>query len=559
MSLLQMSFSGAILILAIVVIRALAINRLPKKTFLALWGVALLRLLIPLSLPSMFSVYSVIGHRTSAMQAVQQTPVANFIPVTPTQAMTMLSSTAGINETGSSTPIWTVIWAVGALICFLFFAISYIRCRREFQTSLPVENDFVKSWLITHKIKRQIAIRQSSRICAPLTYGFLRPVILMPKGTDWNDTKSLPYVLAHEYVHIRRFDAFTKLVLVVALCIHWFNPLVWAMYILANRDIELSCDEVVVRLFGTGNKSIYARMLISMEETKSGLTPLCNSFSKNAIEERVTAIMKIKKTSFIATCVAVVLVAGVMVAFATSAAAGNNRLSPVPNTGFTNEEYNKLFALQLDGYEDMTVSEFRTQIFELIDTVEYRELLERFSQDQTLYDMKDNNETVGQMIARAREEKNLSKRELARIAKISDTELARIESGEREIPNPKTLRKISTHIGINYNDLMYAAGLGFQVTSLNPFLINYYEHLKGDQIVDAILNTSSMIKNWEELVANFKERLEKEKLTDSEREVISQTIEDTEYQIETAKEIVNVLNSARRKEAVENDKKKQKD
>ena len=68
-----------------------------------------------------------------------------------------------------------------------------------------------------------------------------------------------------------------------------------------------------------------------------------------------------------------------------------------------------------------------------------------------------------------------------------------------------------------------------------------------------------MIKNWEELVANFKERLDKEKLSDSEKEIISQTIEDTEYQIETAKEIVNVLNSARRKEAVENDKKKQED
>lgn len=173
--------------------------------------------------------------------------------------------------------------------------------------------------------------------------------------------------------------------------------------------------------------------------------------------------------------------------------------------------------------------------------------------------MKDNAETVGQMIARAREEKKLSRRELARIAKISDTELSRIESGEREIPNPKTLRKISTHIGINYNDLMYAAGLGFQVTSLNPFLINYYEHLKGDQIIDAILNTTAMINNWEELVNNFNERLKNEKLSDSEKEVISQTIEDTEYQIKTAEEIVKVLNSARRKEAVENDKKKQKD
>jgi len=166
-----------------------------------------------------------------------------------------------------------------------------------------------------------------------------------------------------------------------------------------------------------------------------------------------------------------------------------------------------------------------------------------------------NNETVGQMIARAREEKGISKRELARLAKISDTELARIESGEREIPNPKTLRKISSHIGINYNDLMYAAGLGFQVTPLNPFLINYYSGLKGDQIVDAILNTTSVIKNWEELVDNFKNKLNNDKLTDSEREVIEQTIEDTEYQINTAKEIVNVLNSARRKENIENAKK----
>ena len=84
------------------------------------------------------------------------------------------------------------------------------------------------------------------------------------------------------------------------------------------------------------------------------------------------------------------------------------------------------------------------------------------------------NESVGEIIAKARESKGLSKRELSRLAKISDTELARIESGEREIPNPKTLRKISKHIDVNYNDLMYAAGLGFQVTNLNPFLREAY-------------------------------------------------------------------------------------
>lgn len=159
-------------------------------------------------------------------------------------------------------------------------------------------------------------------------------------------------------------------------------------------------------------------------------------------------------------------------------------------------------------------------------------------------------ETVGELIARAREEKGISKRELARLANISDTELARIESGERTIPNPKTLRKISKHIGVNYNDLMYAAGLGFQVTPLNPFLIDHYSNLKGPQIVDAILNTTSVIENWKELVNSLKERLESENLSDTEREVIEETIEDTEYQIHTGEEIVKVLQSARRKERV---------
>ena len=166
-----------------------------------------------------------------------------------------------------------------------------------------------------------------------------------------------------------------------------------------------------------------------------------------------------------------------------------------------------------------------------------------------------NDKSVGEIIAEAREKKGISKRGLSRLANISDTELARIESGEREIPNPKTLRKISKYIDINYNDLMYAAGLGFQVTPLNPFLTNYYSSLKGDQIVDAILNTSAMIKNWEELVESFKQKLANDNIPDTENEVMEQTIEDTEYQISTSKEIINVLESARRKEAIENAKK----
>lgn len=187
--------------------------------------------------------------------------------------------------------------------------------------SLPVRNDGIEKWLETHPTKRTITVRQSSLVSSPLTYGVIRPVILLPKTTVWNNEETLHYVLAHELVHIKRFDIITKVVLAVALSIHWFNPLVWVMYVLANRDIELSCDETVIRQFGENTRAVYAKVLISMEETRSGFTPLCNNFSRNAIEERITAIMKTRKTTVVSLVLAALIVAGTTTVFATSALA----------------------------------------------------------------------------------------------------------------------------------------------------------------------------------------------------------------------------------------------
>ena len=201
MSLLQMSFAGAV----IIVIRALAITFLPKKTFLALWGIAVMRLLLPFSLPSVFSVYSLIGNHIpmTAPAKVQQA----FEVLPPEISGQMATMPGGISNTASPISVWTIIWGIGALVCALVFAIAYWKCRREFQTSLPVDNDFIKGWLSSHQLKREISIRQSSRFSVPLTYGVLRPVILTPTSTDWENTKALQYVFAHEYVHIRRFDS----------------------------------------------------------------------------------------------------------------------------------------------------------------------------------------------------------------------------------------------------------------------------------------------------------------------------------------------------------------
>ena len=310
MSLLQMSFTGGILILAVIVIRALAINMLPKKAFNALWWISVVRLMIPFSIPFAFSVYSLMGSHApgNGSQAIRVLPIGAS-----GQAASMPDSITNAVST------WTVVWAAGVLVCAVFFSLAYWKCRKEFQTSIPVGNDFTENWLSVHQQGRRISIRQSGRFSAPLTYGVLHPVILMPTSTKWENTDSLAYVLAHEYVHIRRFDSIRKLVLIVVLCVHWFNPLVWVMYILANRDIELSCDEAVVRFFGENTKAAYARALISMEETRSGLTPLCSSFSKNAIEERITAIMKIKKTTVFSLVLAGFIVVGTATAFATSA------------------------------------------------------------------------------------------------------------------------------------------------------------------------------------------------------------------------------------------------
>lgn len=316
MSLLRMSFAGAVMILVVTVIRALTIYKVPKKTFMVLWGIILARLLIPFSIPSALSVYSLFGKKEPVIDNIGGTTVTNPLPIIQAGQMTA-SSNHTVNSTSVSS--WVIIWIMGALICALVFSITYWKCYREFQTSLPVDNDFTQNWLNNHQIKRRISIRQSPLISTPLTFGIFHPVILMPKTTDWTNEKVLQYVLAHEFVHIRRLDTIMKLLLIAALCVHWFNPFVWMMYILASRDMELSCDEAVLHLFGEHEKSAYARTLISMEETRSGFTPLCNNFSKNALEERMTAIMKTKKSTIFSIALAAFIVVGTTTAFATSA------------------------------------------------------------------------------------------------------------------------------------------------------------------------------------------------------------------------------------------------
>lgn len=365
MDLLTMSLSAAVMIAVIVILRALLIDRLPKTTFLILWAVVLLRLLVPVSVPSAWSVYSLLQPSQRAVQTVQEETAlpAKEPAVSQPSAITTkpaapaadsankkaeaITAKPARQESASptvqqSTPTEqqpqaeektkpaislpvspaALIWGVGAAALGLYFAVGYWRATREFAMSLPVENPFCGEWLRRQKermpLRRKIRIRQFDRIGTPLTYGVRRPTILLPNQTLEEQPKTLTYILTHEYVHIRRFDCVSKLLLSAALCLHWFNPLVWVMYVLANRDLELSCDEMVLRLLGIENRSAYAMALLEMEEKRSGFGALYSAFGKNAIEERISAIMKMKKRSLLSVVMAVVLVFTLTACLATS-------------------------------------------------------------------------------------------------------------------------------------------------------------------------------------------------------------------------------------------------
>lgn len=321
MSLLQRSVSGAIFIIAIVVIRAIAINKLPKRTFTVLWALALFRLLVPFSIPSIFSVHTLIRHGIFGMAyfGAETDPIISDI------VQTYFASVEGteMQQVYDRAVVFdgSFIWCIGMIIFAVYFGISYLRFRGEFRTALPVCNEYVKQWLREHPLKRPLSIRQSDRVFSPLTYGIFHPVILMPSNTDWENTKQLKFIFMHEYVHVRRFDMAMKLIMTAALCIHWFNPAVFVMYILFSRDMELACDECVVRQFGETSRSAYAFMLIDMEAEKSKLFPLSSNFSKNAVEERIIAIMKNKKTNVVTMIAACFIVIGAAGIFATSEAA----------------------------------------------------------------------------------------------------------------------------------------------------------------------------------------------------------------------------------------------
>lgn len=398
MSVIEMTLEGAVIIAVIILVRSLTIHRLPKKAFLLLWAVALIRLLVPVRITSPASIYSV----TPGITFVRRSGVL--------QAEAAQAASVSSGSGAMSLSLWTVVWLAVGLLLALGILICHIKNRQIYRTSLPVESPPVKRWMESHRLRRPVFVRCSDQTEAPLTYGVLWPVILLPANMDWTDETLLGFVLAHEMAHIRRFDALTKWFLAAALCLHWFNPLVWVMYILAGRDMELTCDESVLRLYGRKSRADYALALVNMEEQRTSYAPLASSFCRSALKERITAIMKSPGKSVISLAAAGALIGIVIIVFATSAPAENTSAREPQNAAsgtqdrsfsstaraeavsddarsvsretveetvlgqsypdspsYTAAQYNDLMKkIKPEGYEDMSIARFNSKIYALL-------------------------------------------------------------------------------------------------------------------------------------------------------------------------------------------------
>ncbi len=319
MELVQRSLTAGILILCIAAIRIFCINHLPKKTFLILWSVVLIRLLLPVStsVPNPF----LSEHDVQMDMVVKKTKIntegKRIIQEQIQQSQSKESPFLFLQNKNNflEEDVWRWIYAAGVItmiLCWMFF---YRRSYRKLTQALPLQNKRLEEvWESCRTTKRKVRLFISDQITTPMTYGLAHPKIVLPKGIDCS--QNIEYILKHESIHIKRMDIAWKMLMMMALSFHWWNPLVWIMMILFNRDLEIACDESVLSSWGAQERAEYAMALIQLAEQKNFFSPFGSGFGKNAVQERIVAIMKYKKITMPGILAGVLLTASSLTVFA---------------------------------------------------------------------------------------------------------------------------------------------------------------------------------------------------------------------------------------------------
>ncbi len=318
-SLLDMSLTASYVATAVIILR-IFLKKAPKIFSYVLWLPVLLRLVLPFSISSRLSLIGVFdiayfggkgtinaisentgfildraapareGWINSANEAASLAPSAGVFP--------------GVDDSfavrGFFLQAASVIWLAGIAVLVIFSIISYLKVAERVSTATVVNDN----------------IFESDRISSPFVYGFLNPRIYIPVGLI---EPYRTYILTHEQTHIKRLDYLIKPFAFLVLTLHWFNPLMWLSFILMSRDMEMSCDESVVRRMGSSIKANYSNSLLSFSVRGGGFvlgSPL--AFGESALKARIKNVLNYKRPAFWVTTLIIVLITAFIAGFATN-------------------------------------------------------------------------------------------------------------------------------------------------------------------------------------------------------------------------------------------------
>ena len=292
---LNMSFTAIPVILTVLLARLL-LRRAPKCFSYLLWAVVLFRLLCPVSLTADFSLLRAVDAPVVPATAVVSTveyvqpalPIASE-PVTPDISETTVPNAPAVSDEKSRTAeaVLPWIWLAGVLGMAVYSGVSLFRLRRKLIGSV--------------RLRKNIDL--SDHVETAFVTGILRPRIYLPSNIGESEQQ---YILLHEQHHIRRGDPVWKLLAFLALSIHWFHPLVWLSFVLASRDMEMSCDEAVVRKLGTGIRADYSQSLLNLAAGRHLVTaPL--AFCEGDTRSRIINVLNWKRPRACAVLLAAVI------------------------------------------------------------------------------------------------------------------------------------------------------------------------------------------------------------------------------------------------------------
>ena len=304
LKIINMSISASWLVLAVLILR-FVLKKAPKWINVLLWGIVAIRLICPFSfestlslIPSAETIPLNIGMDTTPTINSGISAINNAVNPIISQSNTPMAG-ASINPLQITIGIYEYIWIFGMIALALYTAISYWRLRRKVDTAVRYKDN----------------IFQSENVSFPFVLGIIKPRIYLPFKMNG---QYLEHVVAHEQAHVCRKDHWWKPLGFLLLMIHWFNPLMWLAYVLLCRDIELACDEKVIKELGNEQRGDYTQALVACSVNRRMIAACPLAFGEVSVKERVKSVMNYKKPAFWVIIISVIVCVGVAVCFLTN-------------------------------------------------------------------------------------------------------------------------------------------------------------------------------------------------------------------------------------------------